>query len=135
LPSAWTDWTFQVLARSDAIVLVSTPTVAGALRARRVLEALAEAQVSQPVFFVLNRLNGVIEAFDRPSRIGKSLDQVIDAALPFDPSAVKAEDRGKLVVDALPSSRLAKELRAAAGRLDERLEALSLHGVTMESPA
>jgi len=124
LPAAWSDWTFQVLARSDVILLVSAPTVAGALGARRVLEALKEAKVDRPVFFVLNKLNGVIDAFEKPARIGKTLDMGVDAALACDPAAVKAADRGKLVVEAFPNGRLAKDLVSASAKLERRLAAL-----------
>lgn len=130
MPTAWTDWTLHVLAHSDAIVLVSAPTVAGALRARRVLQALNEAQVARPVFFVLNRLNGLVETIDRAGRISKSLEVKVDAALPFDPVAAKSADRGRLVVEAFPGSKLAKALRVATGRLDETLE-----GLTLATPA
>lgn len=125
LPSSWTDWTLPVLARSDTIVLVTAPTVAGALGARRVLDALAEAAVQRPVMLVLNKLAGVIDAFEKPTRIGRSLEMGVDAALSFDPAAVKAGDRGELVVDAFPKSKIAKDLWPAAAKLDGRLEALS----------
>lgn len=49
----------------------------------------------------------------------------VDAALALDPAAVKASDRGELVVEAFPNSRLAKDLRPAAAKIDARLEALS----------
>ncbi|RAK52534.1 AAA family ATPase [Phenylobacterium deserti] len=135
LPAAWSDWTFQVLSRSDVILLVSTPTVAGALGARRVLDALKEAKVQRPVFFALNKLNGVIDAFEKPARIGKTLDMGVDAALAFDANAVKAADRGKLVVEAYPSSRLAKDLAAAAAKLERRLEALESGAAVAEVDA
>lgn len=125
LPSAWTDWTLPVLSRSDLIVLVTAPTVAGAMGARRVLDALAEAVVERPVMLVLNKLVGLIDAFEKPARIGKSLEMGVDAALALDPAAVKASDRGELVVEAFPNSRLAKDLRPAAAKIDARLEALS----------
>jgi pilus assembly protein CpaE len=125
LPASWTDWTFPVLQRSDVVVLVTTPTVPGALGARRVLDALGEAGVQRPVFLVLNKLAGVIDAFEKPGRIGKSLEMGVDAALSFDPIALKAADRGQLVVDAFANSKLAKDFRPAAAKLDGRLESLS----------
>ncbi|HEY8618425.1 hypothetical protein [Phenylobacterium sp.] len=125
LPASWTDWTFPVLQRSDVVVLVTTPTVQGALGARRVLDALGEAGVQRPIFLVLNKLAGVIDAFEKPGRIGKSLEMGVDAALALDPMAVKASDRGQLVVDAFVNSKLAKDFRPAAAKLDGRLEALS----------
>jgi pilus assembly protein CpaE len=125
LPASWTDWTFPVLARSELIVLVTAPTVAGAIGARRVLDALAEAAVQRPVLLVLNKLVGVLDAFEKPDRIGRSLEMGVDAALSLDPSAVKASDRGQLVVQAFPNSKLARDLRPAAAKLDGRLEALS----------
>lgn len=125
LPASWTDWTFPVLARSDVIVLVTTPTVAGAIGARRVLDALKEAAVQRPILLVLNKLVGLLDTFEKPSRIGRSLEMGVDASLGLDPAAVKAADRGKLIIEAAPQSRLSKDLRALAGKLDGRLEALS----------
>ena len=43
--------------------------------------------------------------------------------MPFDATAAKASDRGRLIVEAFPNSRLAKELRGAADKLEGRLEA------------
>ena len=126
MPAAWTDWTLPVLARSDLIVLVTAPSVAGAAGARRVLAALQEAAVQRPVMLVLNKLTGLLDGFEKPARIGRSLDMTVDAALAFDPVAMKAGDRGELVVQAFPNSRLAKDLRPAAGKLEGRLEALNV---------
>lgn len=125
LPGAWTDWTFPVLSRSDLILVVTAPTVAGAVRARRTLEALVAAGVQTPVFLALNQLHGLLEAFDKPARIGRNLQIPVDAGLRFDPAAVKAADRGQLPVEAFPNAPFAKDLRACAAKLEGRLEALT----------
>jgi pilus assembly protein CpaE len=135
LPAAWSDWTLPLLARSDLVVLVAPPSVAGAVGARRVLEAMKSAGVEPPVFLVINRLQGLLEAFEKPSRIGRSLDLTVDAALRCDPVAMKAGDRGQLVVSAFPNSTLAKDLRACAARLEGRLEALSAEAAFAELAA
>jgi pilus assembly protein CpaE len=135
MPGAWTDWTLPVLHRSDLIVLITTPTVAGAVGARRLLEGLKAAGVQTPVFLALNRLHGLLEAFDKPSRIGRSLEVSVDAGLRFDAAAPKAADRGQLVVEAYPNGALAKDLRACAGKLEGRLEALSAAEVFAELAA
>jgi pilus assembly protein CpaE len=135
LPAAWSDWTFQVLGRSDLILLVAPPTVSGAMRARRVLDALSEAHIERPVFFALNKLAGVIDAFEKPPRIGKTLDVKVDAAISFDPVAARAADRGRLVIEAYAGSKLAKDLRRASARLEERLEALEAAPGAVEMPA
>jgi Flp pilus assembly CpaE family ATPase len=122
LPSIWTDWTLQLLRRSDRVVLVSTATAAGALGARRALEALDRAGVGRPVFFVLNRLNGVAEMVERAPRLARTLHLAMGAALPFEPAAAQAADSGRLVVEAWPHTRLAKALHNAAARLDQQLE-------------
>ncbi len=124
LPGAWCDWTMPVLSRSDLIVLVAAPTVAGAVGARRVIEGLAAAGVQTPVFLVLNRLQGLLETLDKPGRIARSLAAPVGAALRFDPAAVKASDRGQLLVEAFPNSPFAKDLRACAAKLEGRLETL-----------
>ncbi|MCW2573914.1 MAG: hypothetical protein JWO88_3972 [Frankiales bacterium] len=135
LPAAWSDWTLPLLARSDLMVLVAPPSVAGAVGARRMLEAMKSAGVQPPVFLVINRLQGLLEAFEKPSRIGRSLDVSVDATLRFDPVAMKAGDRGQLVVSAFPNSTLAKDLRACAAKLEGRLEALSADAAFAELAA
>jgi pilus assembly protein CpaE len=124
LPGAWTDWTLQVLGASDLIVLVTAPTVAGALGARRVLHALREARLQRPVFLIINRMDGLVDALEKPGHIARSLEHAIDATLPMDPLAARAGDRGALMVDAYPKAKLSKELRALAGRIEQQLAAL-----------
>lgn len=124
LPGAWTDWTLAVLARSDLIVVVTTPTVAGALGAKRAAEALKAAGVERPTVVVLNSLEGVLTSLERPGRIGRTLDLPIEAVLPLDPACAKAAERGRLAIDAAPKARIAKELRAFARRVDDRLHAV-----------
>jgi pilus assembly protein CpaE len=126
LPMAWTDWTLAALNRSDSILLVTTATVPGALGARRVLDGLREAGVRRPVFLVVNKLAGLLDAWEKPARIGKSLDTRVDAGLIHDAAALKCADRGQLVVEAAPSSRLAKDLRALNAKLEARLDAMAV---------
>lgn len=123
LPCVWTDWTLPILRQSSRLVLVTTPTVQGALAARRLLDALAEAEIDTPSLLVLNRLAGVVDAFEKPSRLRKSLDRPIDAALSLDPTAVRAFDRGVLLADGFPNARLTRELRALAAKLAHGLAA------------
>jgi len=135
LPDAWTDWTFSVLGRSSIVLLVVPATVAGAVRARRVLEGLKAAGVQTPVFLAINGLHGLLEALERPSRIGRNLETPVDAALRFDPAAPKAADRGELVVEAFPKGPLAKDLGACLLKLDARLEALGADAAFSELAA
>jgi pilus assembly protein CpaE len=134
LPASWSDWTLAALNRSDIIVLTATATVAGALGARRVLDALNEAGVRRPVLLALNKLNGVLEAWEKPSRIKKSLEVGVDAGLAFDALALKAADRGQLIVEAAPKSRLAQDLRTLAAKLEARLETMAV-GVALADVA
>jgi pilus assembly protein CpaE len=121
LPGAWADWTPAVLKRSDLIVLVATTTVSSVLRTRRTLTALRTAQVKTPIFFMLNKLGGMVDAFEKPQRVGRTLDVTVDATAAFDPSAAKAADRGELVVEAFANSRVSRDLRGAAGKIQQRL--------------
>lgn len=123
LPCVWTDWTLPILRRSSAIVLVSPPTVQGAISAKRVLDALEEAQVASPRLFVLNKLAGVVESLDKPGRIAKSLNRKIDAALSLDATATRAFERGALLAESFPNARITRELRNLAGRLEGLLAA------------
>jgi pilus assembly protein CpaE len=121
LPGGWSDWTLPILRRSSLIVLLAPPTVQGAVGARRVLEALEEADVTAPSLLALNKMSGVVEAFEKPSRIGKALNRGIDAVLSLDPTATRAFDRGVLLVDAFPNAKLSRELRNLAGKLETAL--------------
>ncbi len=122
LPPAWADWTLQVLTRSDAIVVVTCATVAGAAGARRVLNALKEAGVRSPTVLVLNKVTGLMEAVERSAAIGRSLGAPIDTVLTFDAAVPKAADRGQLVVESQPKATFVKELRGLARKLEEKLQ-------------
>lgn len=121
LPYAWTDWTLAVLRRSSILILLAEPNVQGAIGARRVLNALAEAEVEAPTLFVLNKLAGMVDAFEKPSRIGKSLSRAVDASLSLDATATRAFDRGVLLTEAFPNARLSRELRSLAAKIEPTL--------------
>ncbi|HVI31060.1 MAG TPA: hypothetical protein VM685_03070 [Phenylobacterium sp.] len=125
LPSAWTDWTLPLLARSELVVLVTSATVGGVLGARRVLDALKGAGVSPPRLLVLNRVAGLIEALDRPARVRRALARPVDAALPFDAKFARATERGQLVVEACPKANATRALRALHAALEAKLAAPS----------
>jgi pilus assembly protein CpaE len=118
LPCVWSDWTLPILRQSCLLILLAPPTVQGAIGAKRVLDALAEAKVETPTLFVLNKLAGMVEAFEKPSRIGKSLNRTVDAVLSLDATATRAFDRGVLLADAFPNARLTRELRALAAKIE-----------------
>ena len=120
LPRVWTDWTLQILRRSTRIVLLAPATVQGAVGARRTLDALAEEAVETPTLFVLNRVAGMVEAFEKPSQIGHSLNRTVDAVLSLDANATRAFDRGTLFVNAFPKARLTRDLRTLADKIDQK---------------
>src|SRR5205085_8235111 len=111
LPPAWADWTLPVLARSDLIVIVTTPSVTGVLGAHRALQALSAAGLSGARLLVLNRMSGLFERLEKPSQVQRALEQRVDASVPFDPAVLKASDRGALLAQASPKSAPAKALR------------------------
>lgn len=123
LPGAWSDWTIPVLQKSDLLVLVLNPSVSSVLRARRLLAALEAAGVTRPVFILLNKLAGFVDGLEKPSRISRTLERQIDGTATLDAIAGKAADRGELVVDAYPKSRLAKDLQVTANAIRNRLAA------------
>jgi pilus assembly protein CpaE len=121
LPCVWTDWTLPILRQSSLLILLSPPTVQGAIGARRMLDGLEEAEVETPTLFVLNKLAGLVDAFEKPSRIGKSLNRAVDATLSLDPAATRAFDRGVLLVESFPNARLTRELRALSAKIEPSL--------------
>jgi len=118
LPCVWADWTLPILRRSSLLILLAAPSVQGAVSAKRVLQSLEEAEVETPSLFVLNKLAGVVEAFEKPSRIGKSVNRTVDAVLSLDATATRAFDRGVLLAEAFPNARLTRELRALAAKIE-----------------
>jgi pilus assembly protein CpaE len=118
LPCVWTDWTLSILRHSSLLLLTTTPSVQGAVGVRRVLDALEEAAVETPTLLVLNKLAGLVDAFEKPSRIGKSLNRAVDASLILDTAATRAFERGVLLTEAFPNARLTRELRVLNTKLD-----------------
>jgi pilus assembly protein CpaE len=135
LPCAWTDWTLPVLRESSLLLLVGVPTVQGAVGVRRILDALAEAGVDTPTHVVLNKLAGVMETFEKPSRISKSLNRNIDTTLTLDATAPRASDRGLLLGEAFPNARLTRELRALAGKIDPMIARADRQSVQTQGAA
>jgi pilus assembly protein CpaE len=121
LPGAWTDWTLPLAARADLLVVVTAPSVAGVIGARRVLEALRAAEVATPALLVVNRLVGTLEGFEKPAQIERALGRSVDAALPYDAAAVRAADAGRLVTVAFPKSAVARRLREVSARIERQL--------------
>lgn len=121
MPLAVTDWTLAALKRADAVVLVTTPTVSGAAGARRLVDSCREAGVESKFFLVLNRVAGPLEGVERSDRISKVLGLPVEALLAEDPAARRASDRGRLVVDAFPTCRLAKDLKSAFAKIEARV--------------
>jgi len=121
LPCVWADWTLPILRQSSLLILLSPPTVQGAIAAKRVFQAMEEAEVVTPTLFVLNKLAGMVEAFEKPSRIGKSLSRTVDAVLSLDATATRAFDRGVLLAEAFPNARLTRELRTLAAKIEPTL--------------
>ncbi|MDB5448762.1 MAG: hypothetical protein JWQ97_4079 [Phenylobacterium sp.] len=133
MPTNWSDWTAPVLARSDLIVLVTSPTVGGVVGARRVLDAIQAAGVSRPVFLVLNRIVGLLDTYEKPERVGRALDRPVDAALVSDAAAARAAERGQLVLDAFPKSPISRELASLAAKLDGRLAGAAMGPILREA--
>ena len=118
LPHSVTDWSLAILRESSLLVLVAPATVQGAVGARRLLQAMEEAHVSTPVLFVLNKVAGMVDAFEKPARISKTLNRAVDAVLTLDPTAGRAFDRGVLLAEAFPKAKITRELRALASKIE-----------------
>ena len=135
LPFVWTDWTLPILRQSSLLIVLAPPSVQGAIGAKRLFAALDDADVETPTVFVLNKLGGMVEAFEKPSRIGKSLNRTVDASLSLDATAPRAFDRGVLLADAFPNARLTRELRALAVKIDSNLAQAEQHQLELTGAA
>lgn len=112
LPMAWSDWTGALMRRADRLLLVSSAAVRGVAGARRVLDAANELNVSATLWsLVFNRLHGVLDGKDIVDQARRALDQPVIGALAEDPAVRAAADRGRMIWEAAPNTRFAKDMR------------------------
>lgn len=119
LPAAWTDWTWALLRRADRIALVSTPTVRGVAGARRILDAAGAMKVEADRWrLAFNRVNGALDGKDMVDQARRSLDAEVIACLSEDSAMRDAGERGRLIWEAAPNTRCAKDLKQLCGQIE-----------------
>ncbi len=123
LPMAWTDWVGALLRRSDHLLLVSSAAVRSVAGARRVLDAAAEMNVPATRWSIaFNRLNRALDSGDMLDQARRALGQPVIGSLGEDPVVRDAGDRGRLIGEAAPNSRFAKDMRPLNGEIMRMLE-------------
>jgi pilus assembly protein CpaE len=126
LPDYWTDWTKQILAKADAVVLVMQMTIAAVRHARRRMDLLqAEGLGGMPIFVVANRFKKptvfTSEAI-KQDEVEKALGHVIDFALPSNFKIVnEAQTQGIPIAEAEGARKFAADLSKIAESISARL--------------
>lgn len=111
LPHACADWTLEVLARSDAIVLVCELNVSAIYRVRHILELLNEEGLADvPTMVVANRFNKDWGYGTRLKTAESALGRSIDCFVRFDSAASEARDKGVPIRDVKRGSKVEKDV-------------------------
>jgi Flp pilus assembly CpaE family ATPase len=112
LPHAWTDWTFEVLAKSDLVVLVADLSVTGVDRLRRELQLLAdEGMADAPLLIVANRFEKTWRYRDRLKRAEAVIGRKIDCFVRYNRIADEARDKGVLLRNVRRGSNIEKDVK------------------------
>jgi pilus assembly protein CpaE len=123
LPMAWSDWTGALMRRADRLLLVSSAAVRGVAGARRVLDAAAELNVSATRWsLVFNRLHGVLDGKDIVDQARRALEQPVIGSLSEDPAVRVAADRGRMIWEAAPNTRFAKDMRQLCAEIAQMVD-------------
>lgn len=127
LPMAMTDWTGALLARADHVALVSSVAVRSIAGARRILDAATDLNVDHSHFsLAFNRLNSALNGKDIIDQAKRALGAPVLGAIGEDPAVRAACDRGRLIWDAAPSSRFAKDMGPVCAEVTQMLETRAL---------
>jgi pilus assembly protein CpaE len=121
LPAAWTQWTGDVLDRSDLVVPVAEASVRSAAGAARIAQSFVDFGLSRLTLHVVaNKYVKTLENHDRMKKIAEIFHTKPDGAVRFDAAAAgDAADRGLLFAEAAPKSPATRDFetnaRAIAG--------------------
>lgn len=123
LPMAMTDWTGALLRRADHLLLVSSVAVRSVAGARRMLDAAADLNVDTSRWsLAFNRLNSLLDGKDVIDQAKRVLGAPVVAALGEDAAVRAACDRGRVIWDAAPNARFAKDMRPLCAEMAQRLD-------------
>jgi len=123
LPMAWSDWTGALMRRADHLLLVSSAAVRGVAGARRVLDAASELNVSSSRWsLVFNRLHSVLDSNDIVDQARRALGRPVLGSLGEDAAVAAAGDRGRVIWEASPNTRFAKDMRPLCAEVMQMLE-------------
>jgi pilus assembly protein CpaE len=123
MPTAITDWYGALLRRADRNLLVTSATVRGIAGARRLLDAAGEFNIEASRWsLAFNRLNGVLDGNDIIEQAKRMLGAPVIGSLMEDPAVRVAADRGRLIWEASPNTRFAKDMRPLCSELARFVE-------------
>lgn len=122
LPHTCAEWTLEVLARSDLIVLVGEINVSAIYRMRHTLELLSEEGLAEvPTMVVVNRFNKDWGYAKRLKNAEAALGRSIDCFVRYDATASEARDKGVPLRDLKPGSKIEKDVKRLLDLAQKRL--------------
>lgn len=123
LPVAMTDWTGALLRRADHLLLVSSVAVRSVAGARRMLDAAADLNVEPSRWsLAFNRLNNILDGKDVIDQAKRVLGAPVIGAFAEDAAVRAAGDRGRMIWEAAPNTRFAKDMRPFCAEIVKKLE-------------
>jgi len=121
LPSAWTNWTYQLLQKADKIMLVTHLSVAHAQLVKRQMALLSAQRLGdKPLFLVCNAVSADHAASVSVKTAERSIGRPFDAVIPHDHRTMLAALNQGVSISAI---RRGTPLEKALGGLSIRLGA------------
>ena len=124
LPHAWTNWTTSALRGSDRIVLVTELSVPALQRSRRILDLLAEQNLSDvPISIVANKFETGWGSSGQRKRAEDALGRSFDFVIRSDAkTAREARDRGVPMSQLRSRSVIVRDIQAMTVELRKAFE-------------
>lgn len=123
MPQAWTDWTQTVLAHSDLVLPVLTPSVENVHNGQKILQALAHMKIKRDSELVLiNRISKSLGVKNRVAQIQKLTDRPTILMREDVKTHSVARDRGVLLHNVSRSAGTLKNLTQCTQKIVKHLQ-------------
>lgn len=124
LPGSWTNWSLSLVARADAICLITEMSIPSLRQARRQLDMLASQDLGAlPIYIIVNRHERGFLKSIRTSEAEQALDRLVAATISNDFKTLSAAiDQGVPVGEIRSKSRLERDMSAMIEMLINHIE-------------
>ncbi|OLP57538.1 CtpF protein [Rhizobium rhizosphaerae] len=125
VPHAWNDWTRQVLANADDLVITAAPDLANLRNAKNMVDTLRKLRPNdKPPHFILNQVGMPKRPEVAPADFAESLELEPAAIIPFDAALFgQAANSGRMIAETDRKSPAAETFAQLAHLLTGRVTA------------